>query len=199
MKDKKSQSGYTLLEAIMFIALISAVAVAIVNVSSKMLDRYRVSRLVSQAVELAQTITHRCAAAEGYNKCGDGNGSSSIGRMLCREKLLPGDMKCKNNTFKHKYGGNVGFAGVSGHGLNSSNCFALVFYDVPQTACIELITYSWDNLSYAQLAMLMVNDVAWYMWKFDNPENKHLLPISVKEATEMCSSRTSNKVWLTFQ
>ncbi|MDO4183627.1 MAG: type 4 pilus major pilin [Rhodospirillales bacterium] len=194
MKDKNSQSGYTLLEAIMFIALISMVAVAIVNVSSKMLDRYRISRLVSQAVEIAQNFAHRCAAAEDYSKCAVGGKA----KMLCTEKLLPGDIKCKNNTFKHKYGGNVTFGSVSGHGLDSKNTFSIVFYDVPQTACIELITYSWDNLSYVQLAMLMVNSKGWYMWKFSN-NSSNLLPISVKKATELCYSRTSNQVFLTFQ
>ena len=198
MKDKNSQSGYTLLEAIMFIALISMVAVAIVNVSSKMLDRYRVSRLVSQAVEIAQTIAHRCAAAEDYSKCAVGGKA----KMLCTEKLLPGDMKCKNNKFTHKYGGEVSFVTFSSSdlGINEKNNYTIKFASVPQTACIELLTYSWDNLSYVQLSGLYVassNNVC--AWKQNKIVRDCFLPVSVKKATELCSSRTSNDVMLIFQ
>ena len=68
MKRTQNQKGYTLIESIMFIGVITAVSIGIINVVSGMLDRYKISRLTSQVAELQKSINVRFAASENYKK-----------------------------------------------------------------------------------------------------------------------------------
>lgn len=64
MEEQKSQSGYTLIEAIMFIGVIAMLAIAVINLINSMLDKYRISRVTQQIVDLQKNIDFRFSAAE---------------------------------------------------------------------------------------------------------------------------------------
>lgn len=59
MEKQKSQSGYTLIEAIMFIGVIAMLAIAVINLINSMLDKYRISRVTQQIVDLQKNIDFR--------------------------------------------------------------------------------------------------------------------------------------------
>lgn len=59
MEEQKSQSGYTLIEAIMFIGVIAMLAIAVINLINSMLDKYRISRVTQQIVDLQKNIDFR--------------------------------------------------------------------------------------------------------------------------------------------
>ena len=66
MEEQKSQSGYTLIEAIMFIGVIAMLAIAVINLINSMLDKYRISRVTQQIVDLQKNIDFRFSAAENF-------------------------------------------------------------------------------------------------------------------------------------
>ena len=66
MEKQKSQSGYTLIEAIMFIGVIAMLAIAVINLINSMLDKYRISRVTQQIVDLQKNIDFRFSAAENF-------------------------------------------------------------------------------------------------------------------------------------
>ena len=99
MKRTQNQRGYTLLESIMFIAVITAISIGIVKVINSMLDRYKISRLTSQVTELQKMINVRFAASENYSKL---NLS-----LISAEKLYPGDINWDGTKMLHKYGGEI--------------------------------------------------------------------------------------------
>lgn len=202
MKKNSGQSGYTLIESIAFICIITIVAISIISVISHMLDRYKISRLTSQVVELQKNIINRCAAAESYYSCIKKYGTTCVqgmGKMLCAENLVPGDMECNGNNLYHKYGGKVTFNsyGVSSRGLTSGYNFRIDFLDIPKKACIELATQNWAHDQYSSLIRMEING-AECTWRKAWTSNC-IMPISNVKAEQLCNSKDKNKIYWTFQ
>ena len=211
MKDKNSQSGYTLLEAIMFIALISVVAVAIVNVSSKMLDRYRISRATSQLMEIEKSIATRFAAAPNYEKLKLGS-QTTVNKFLKNEKLLPADVYWSGSTPYHKLGGkiviNSNYSGnVTGTGIYNAqgdtsikpyNVFQVFFYGLSQNQCIELATINLDNIEYNVLLTIQINGGNTFYWQKYNSSAKQFLPVTIAKAKQFCNKAKDNYIRWAF-
>lgn len=202
MKKTSEQTGYTLIESIAFICIITMVAIAIISVVSHMLDRYKISRVTSQVVELQKNIINRCAAAESYYSCIKKYGSTCVqgmGKMLCTENLVPGDMECNGNTLYHKYGGKVTFNSysVSNRGLTGGYNFRIDFIDIPQKACIELATQNWAHDQYSNLIRMFINDTE-CTWRSEWTPNC-IMPLSNTKAMQLCNKKEKNKIYWNFQ
>lgn len=202
MKKCSEQSGYTLLESLAFICIITMVAISIISVISHMLDRYRISRVTSQVAELQRSIINRCAAAESYYSCIKEYGSSCVtamGKMLCTENLVPGDMECSGNTLYHKYGGKVTFNsyGDSARGLTSGYNFRIDFASLPKNACIELATQNWAHDQYSNLIRMHINGTE-CTWRSTWTPNC-VMPISNVKASELCNKNEKNTIYWNFQ
>ena len=216
MKNKSSQSGYTLLEAIMFIGVITAVAIAIVSVTSKMLDRYRISRASSQLVEIQRAIANRFAASPNYEKLKLGN-QTTINKFLKDEKLLPADIYWKNNVPYHKlndnemkgkivinsnYAGSVTGTGTynrrSDTNVSPYNVFQVFFYGLSQRQCIELASMSWDNVEYNVLLTIQINGGNTFYWQKYNSSAKQFLPVTMAKAKQFCNQARENSIRWAF-
>ncbi len=202
MKKCSEQSGYTLLESIAFICIITMVAISIISVISHMLDRYRISRVTSQVTELQRSIINRCAAAESYYSCIKEYGTTCVaamGKMLCTENLVPGDMECSGNTLYHKYGGKVTFNsyGDSARGLTSGYNFRIDFASLPKNACIELATQNWAHDQYSNLIRMHINGTE-CTWRSTWTPNC-VMPISNVKASELCNKNEKNTIYWNFQ
>ncbi len=213
MKNKSSQSGYTLLEAIMFIGVITAVAIAIVSVTSKMLDRYRISRASSQLVEIQRAIANRFAASPGYGEIKtSGSSQTNVDKLLKREKLLPADIYWKNNVPYHKlngkivinsqYVGNVTGTGTynrrSDTNVSPYNVFQVFFYGLTQKQCVELASMSWDNVEYNVLLTIQINGGNTFYWQKYNSSAKQFLPVTMAKAKQFCNKARDNSIRWAF-
>lgn len=202
MKKCSEQSGYTLLESLAFICIITMVAISIISVISHMLDRYRISRVTSQVAELQRSIINRCAAAESYYSCIKKYGTTcvgALGKMLCTENLVPGDLQCNGNVLYHKYGGKVTFNSYndSARGLAFGDNFRIDFQNLPTNACIELATQNWAHDQYSNLIRMYINDKE-CTWRSTWTPNC-VMPISTVKATELCNKKDKNKIYWNFQ
>lgn len=201
MKRPASQSGYTLMESLAFICIITMVAISIISVVSHMLDRYKISRITAQVVELQKNILNRCAAAESYYSCIKKYGTTCVagmGKMLCSENLVPGDVKCRGNTLYHKFNGNIAFNSynASNRGLAFGDNFRIDFLNLPEKACIELATQNWAHDQYSNLIRIFVNDTE-CSWRETWTPNC-IMPLSNSKATQLCN-RKKNSIYWNFQ
>lgn len=212
MKNKSCQSGYTLMEALMFIALISMVAMTIISVTSKMLDRYRISRATSQVTEIQRSIANRFASAPSYAKL--------TTTLIKKEKLLPADVYWKGNTAYHKlggtivisnkYAGNVSGTGSYSHYVNDSgsgnthklaedqnNVFTITFKGLSKKACMELAVINWDAIEYSRLITLKINTGKTFF--YSNYGNKYnILPVTMAKAKSECNKAKDNYIRWAF-
>ncbi len=188
MKPNKTQSGYTLIESIAVIAILTAVVGTIIKTISHMHDRYRVSRLTSQIVELEKAINTRFSASEDY--------SSLTAKLIKDEKLAPSDINwggsSTNPFMTHKFGGNITISttGASPHE------YTITFTNIPVVPCVELATQNWAHNQYSNLSYMEVNDnkLEWI-----TSSEEHRMPIPAAAANDFCNSELNNTIKWTFQ
>ena len=198
MKKCSEQSGYTLLESLAFICIITMVAISIISVISHMLDRYRISRVTSQVTELQKAINNRFASAENYKKL--------TAKLLKDENLAPGDINWKGTAMYRKFGGTVavGFnytssvTGPSSAEMGSS--YYIQFDKLPLKACTELATQNWAHDQYSNLITMLVNG-KWCYWRVypTAAYKKYIMPLSNALALELCNQKENNKIKWVFQ
>ena len=200
MKDKSSQAGYTMVESILYIGLISVVVVSIMSLVHKAYDKYRISRIVSQVSELETAVFKRCVAAQDYSNC-SADYNQNIAKMLCSEGLVPGDVGCKGDNgdeIYHRYGGQITFSMESFATLKlaQGSSFSMTFTNVPSQACVDLLRQNWKTSPYATLVVLTVNGT---ICKWRNvAANECSLPVSMSQITTFCSGNNNSIKW-TFQ
>ncbi len=191
MKRPASQSGYTLVESIAFICIITMVAISIISVVSHMLDRYKTSRITAQVVELQKAINTRFASAENYEKL--------TAKLLKDENLAPGDMNWKGNNMYHKFGGTVvvGSSYTSNvMNIRAGETYSIRFNGVPYIACKELVTQNWAHDQYSSLVVIVSRSAnLWAYWRTPSglaPSRKHLImPLSLSNVDDMCPNKTN--------
>ena len=181
MKRTQNQRGYTLLESIMFIGVITAVSIGIINVVSSMLDKYKISRLTSQVAELQKSITNRFAAAESYKKL--------TVKLLKDENLAPGDIGWEGNKMIHKYNGEVTVAPVLGN-----RGYDITFEALPKKPCTDLAIQNWAHDQYSNLIHMKVNGVP-VKWR----NATYIMPLSVVQAETLCHEELDNEIIWRFQ
>lgn len=198
MKKNSEQSGYTLLESLAFICIITMVAISIISVISHMLDRYKISRVTSQVVELQKSINNRFASAENYKKL--------TAKLLKDENLAPGDINWKGNAMYHKFNGSVtvGFdytSNVTGpSSTEKGSSYYIQFSKLPQKACIDLATQNWAHDQYSSLVTMIVNS-KWCYWRvYQGAAYKnYIMPLSNAQATALCNQKDNNTIKWVFQ
>lgn len=198
MKRPASQSGYTLVESIAFICIITMVAISIISVVSHMLDRYKISRITAQVVELQKAINTRFASAENYKKL--------TAKLLKDENLAPGDMNWKGNDMYHKFGGKVTLSSsytssVTGPSrADNAESYSIKFSKLPQKACVELATQNWAHDQYSSLITMLVNG-KWCYWRVYSQAlyKKYIMPLSNTLASELCNKKDDNTIQWVFQ
>ena len=199
MMRYENQKGYTLLEAIAVMAIISIVASTIVATMGRMYDRYKTSRLTSQIVELQKAIDQRFASAESYRDLGN--------KLIKDENLAPGDIDFEtqaltedeieegvqpNVSMRHKYGGTIS---VTTSGANPLE-YQITFTNVPQIPCVELAMQDWEKNQSSDLIYMTVNNTR-LEWIGENQDN--IMPISVVRARNLCDSEKENTLTWVFQ
>ncbi len=181
MKRTQNQKGYTLLESIMFIAVITAVSIGIVKVVSSMLDRYKISRLTSQVAELQKSINVRFAAAESYSKLNS--------KLLKDENIAPGDISWEGETMIHKYNDKVTVTPTLGN-----RAYEITFEGLPKKPCMELAIQNWAHDQYSNLIFMKVNGVP-AKWR----NATYIMPLSVVQAETLCRDEYDNTIIWRFQ
>lgn len=183
---KSNNQGRTLIEVIGVLSIIGLVAAGILSTIASAFDKYKISRIGQQLIEVQKAVSQRYGADENY-----ANVDIST---LVNEKLAPSDMMRPNdNKLYHRFGGEVEI----NNALPGARAMRITFNDVPQKACIELVTMSWINKDYTDLYSITLES-AIYTWPNQRGANiLHSLPIDMAEAMAVC--KDSNEIsWVFF-
>lgn len=173
MRKLKSESGYTLIESIAFLGVMAMLAVAVIMTINKMHDRYKLSRVGNQIVDLQKSIDYRFSAAENF--------SAIDIPMLRKENLIPGDMLTETGVF-HSYAGPVEIKPTRG-----GFAYTIEFKELPIAACMELAMIDWSMGHTSHLVNVRVNGKN-HDWKGLTTE----LPITLDMAEKLCTNAGNN-------
>jgi len=178
MKNMKSQKGYTMVEAISFLGIVAMLAVSVFVLINRMIDRYKISRVGTQIVELQKAIDYRFASAEGF-----GNLRATL---LIDESIAPSDMVRGANQLRHTYAGAVTIRSTM-----NNFAYAITFEDIPQTPCVELLLQEWALGHNSHLISINANGT-FFDW---NPNSANRLPITLNDANELCVDGDNEIIW----
>ena len=136
MTIKNEQSGRTMIETILYLALIGVLSAGIAKTVSHTFDRYAIGRLGQQLRDLKKSIINYTAAYEDYTVLA-GNGFNT----MLSHNAIPYDMK--NQT--HSLGGKIELGCTTNLAPHSSDTkhkymYYITFNNLSQSACVELLT-----------------------------------------------------------
>lgn len=179
MKDKKSQLGYTLIESIAFLSVMAMLSVAIFSTISKMLDKYKLSRIGNQIVDLQKSIDQRFIASESF--------AQLTAKLLIAERLVPTDM-IANGKLYHAFAGPVTITASRGN-----RAYDIDFTQLGRAQCVELAMIDWRSRYTTHLISVSINEDV-FEWK--GPSAKKL-PITLLHADASCKDggRVNTITW----
>lgn len=181
MKKQNSQSGYTLVESIMFIGVMIMLSISIIMLINNMLDKYRISRITQQIVDLQKNIDFRFSAAENFNDLDE--------NLLINEKIVPGDMTSGHEIY-HAYHGDVIISNA-----RQGSVYEVTFNKLPHNACIELAMVDWMSGYNSHLVHIKINN-KYFTWQGKNATK---LPMEYSNALDACNNNRNNVITWQFQ
>ncbi len=212
MTIKNEQSGRTMIETILYLALIGVLSAGIAKTISHTFDRYAIGRLGQQLRELKKSVINYTAAYEDYSVL-SGNGFNT----MLSHNAIPYDMKKQT----HALGGSIELGCSSDLVPPSSDIkykymYYITFHNLSQSACTELLTQTQFYTEGSEADTIIINkdtpqEKSW-SFKFslfhDNPpENCNTSDASncllknhtlnLNQALESCSSPQNNSItWI---
>ncbi len=181
MNRLKAESGYTLIESIGFIAVISMLAISIISLINNMLDKYRMSRVTQQIVELQKNIDFRFASSQNFKDL-------KVKQMV-KEKIVPGDMADGENLY-HAYHGDVELKAVQ-----QNSAYTITFKGLPYVPCLELAMVDWMTGYNSHLMHIKVNS-KYFTWQ---GKSESALPMDFANAQKACKHNQENVITWQFQ
>ena len=181
MKRQNTQSGYTLIESMMFIGVVIMLAISIISLINNMLDKYRMSRVTQQIVDLQKNIDFRFSSAENFDDLDSD--------LLTKESVVPGDMVSDGKIY-HAYKGEVTISSA-----RQGSVYEVSFTGLPYNACVELAMVDWMSGSYSHLVHIKVNN-KYFTWQ---GKNSTKLPMAYGDAMNACNDGRNNVITWQFQ
>ena len=152
-----------------------------VNLINSMLDKYRISRVTQQIVDLQKNIDFRFSAAENFGDLES--------KLLTGESIVPGDMVGGNKIY-HAYKGEVTIKSAQ-----QDSVYEVTFKDLPYNACTELAMIDWMTGYNSHLVHIKVNS-KYFTWQGKNATK---LPMEYDNAITACQDNRNNVITWQFQ
>ena len=200
------QSGYTMLEAMVYITISALLVVGVFKIMNNMIERYKISRMAMQVEEIHKAIVDRCAGFKTYGDCASkygSNFSNGIIAILCNEKLAPRDMKCNSKYLNYKdfYVEFDTILETPGRKIQRGRNLVIRANRLSRKACRELAAHDFGNNQYFDLDSMIV-DARIFKWPADKgnnePQTVRTLPISIDDAVDACvENKSKNEIsWI---
>ena len=189
-----SQKGRSMIEMLGVLAIIGVLSVGGIAGYSKAMTKYRVNKTSDQVSQLAQNIRTLYASQKNYNTLND--------TVIKKAHLAPEDMYDNTNsiTMYNPFGGTVSVWPSGKMWNNDNKAFNITIDNIPQEACIELLTQDWGSGSSAGLIGLG-HDLYGLMYGSMGSGYAHgaargIMPVD--KAMNICSSNTYNYIQWKF-
>ncbi len=156
MIAKNNEKGSTMIETIMYIAVLIVLGTTLAKGAANVFGRYKVGRLAQQIIDLKKSIISFTAINEDYTQL-------SMEAMK-KANALPLDMK----SLTHALAGKIEFGPATEiatvEDTNNKYMFYVKFHSIRQEACIELLTQGQFFTDGSEMDSLQVNNN--YCWKY---------------------------------
>ena len=136
---KHTQQGRSMIEMLGVLAIIGVLSIGGIAGYSKAMTKYRVNKTADQISQLAQNIRTLYASQKNYSTLNE--------NVIKKAHLAPEDMYENTNytSLYNPFGGWVGVYASKKISNNDNKASGFVLWDVPQEACIELLTQDWGG------------------------------------------------------
>ena len=136
---KSGQSGRSMIEMLGVLAIIGVLSVGGIAGYSKAMMKYRINKTIEQITLITQNTRTFFAPQRNYS--GLGSNDTNGKKVIKKAKLIPDEMWNGNNV-ENVFGGVVYLASDT-----DPSGFGLGFDDIPEEACIDILTHNWpDNI-----------------------------------------------------
>ena len=180
---KETQIGRSMIETIGVLAIIMAVSMAIAKLIGSMQDKFKMSRISQQIIDLKKGIGNRYVASGTYENI-------TIAEIV-DSNAAPLDMIDRSSkVLTHAYAGDVT---VSGDAEN----YHITFNKLPYLVCTELATINWNFQGNTDLFLVKINNSI-YSWPLMAQANHKKLPVSIADALTDCQATTYNTITWSF-
>ena len=146
------QYGRSMIEMLGVLAIIGVLSVGGIAGYSKAMSKYRINKTADQVSQLAQNIRTLYSSQKNY-------GSLSHD-VIKKAHLAPEEMyeSTGSNSLINPFGGNVVVYAYEKYSDSDDNkAFIIHYSDIPQEACIELLTMDWGSGSGSGLIAVGTN------------------------------------------
>lgn len=211
MKSHSNETGYTMLETIMYISVLIVLGGVLAKYVHTVFERYKTGRAAQQVVDLKKAIMQYTAKDEDYRKL-------DLEEMVTH-RALPYDLMSRTNAL----GGNVLLGPVSKIGTTPSDdakdnyMFYITFDGLPQASCVELLSQNQFYGGGTDIDCIIANDATLWGYEYSlfngcgesNPTSENVArmtdnggesisdKITISKAIEACSKKTNNKItWI---
>ena len=150
--DYKNEAGRSMIEMLGVLAIIGVLSVGGIAGYSKAMTKYRINKTIEQITLIAGNIRAFFAPQGNY----DGLSSrSDTGKAIIKKaKLVPDEMwNSAKTAMENAFGGSVDLFLIGGNKQD----FEMHLNNVPQEACIELLTKDWITSSVYAIFMAVDN------------------------------------------
>ena len=148
--DLKGQTGRSMIEMLGVLAIIGVLSVGGLVGYSKAMERYRVNETVNQISHIVQNTRDLFKSQPNlydglsFSNSGYISDTDNANRILdSKAKIFPTSLV--KNDYKNLFGGEIRWYADGRFTNDDGKAFILVFYGIPQEACIELATRDWQS------------------------------------------------------
>ena len=200
-----TQSGRSMIEMLGVLAIIGVLSVGGIAGYSKAMMKYRINKTIEQITLIAGNVRAFFASQRNYNDVANEE-------VLKKANIIPAEMwgtikdHVSEQTWEgveHVFGGEIMVYEAEKTSISSSHdAFVLIPSDLPQEACIELVTMDWRANSGSSIISIIVNanDPLSYIGEgfyTDTCESSNIavcakdMPMSIDKATSACKENNS--------
>lgn len=153
--NKSECLGRSMWEMLGVLAIVGLLTVGIMALYSKAMERYRTNSIINQVAQIVTNTRNMFGHLENRDYLSlDLNVKSMSDKNYANRKiadklkLFPESIR--DNNYLNAYNGKIQYFADGRYKDNDGKAFVLEFYDIPQEACIEIVTKDWN----AQLGLV---------------------------------------------
>ena len=213
-KKGKEQSGRSMIEMLGVLAVIGVLSVGGLVGYSKAIERYKVNETINHITYIVtNTRTLFKTQKDFYSQLGFKNGkpmsdeSNENRDIVAKAKLFPEAIS--KNGYKNLFGGDINYFASGRFSTKDGKAFHLNFFNIPQEACIEIVTRDWSN-SLGIMAMRIrgsaSSGISGLDSTFSGSCTAHYvdgggvfcaedIPLSVEQAVMVCDTESNQVAW----
>ena len=151
-----NQSGRSMIEMLGVLAIIGVLSVGGIAGYSKAMMKFKINKTIDQISQIVANTRTLYARQKNYG--------SLSGKVAYKANLAPKEMFENSGSgsysLTHPFGGRVWFEAEDKSIAGDKKGFFISLYDVPEEACIELVTQDWGSDASSGLIAVSVNNGA---------------------------------------